>query len=108
MLGMSGGRKLQRRGAKQLKALDATVVKRAEGTMRWMEEDDLRVRKGVLMCRSSERYRGVRLWMALRVRSRILDGPTVVDQKPVELLKNRSDVINGRGSGDDASSKIRD
>ena len=38
MLRMSGGRELQR-----LKALDATVVKRAGGPVRWMEEEDLRV-----------------------------------------------------------------
>ena len=68
---MSGGREFQRRGAERLKALDPMVVERAGGTVGWMEEEDLRVRKGVSMCSSSEMYRGARLWMALKVRSRI-------------------------------------
>ena len=50
------------------------VVKRAGGTVRRMEEEeeDLRAREGVSMCRSSERCRGAKLWMAWKVRSRIL------------------------------------
>ncbi len=42
----------QSRGAEQLKAEDPLVVKRAGGAVRWMEEEDLKVRVGVLMCRS--------------------------------------------------------
>lgn len=72
-LRMSGGREFQRRGAERLKALNPMVVKRARGTVRWMVEEDLRVREDVLMWRSSERYRGARLWMALKVRSKILN-----------------------------------
>ncbi len=49
-LRMSGGKEFQRRGAEQLKALDPMVVKQEEGTMSLMEEDDLRVQEGVLMC----------------------------------------------------------
>ena len=30
------------------------------------------------------------------------------DQEPVKLLKDRSDVINGGGSGDDASGRVLD
>ena len=30
------------------------------------------------------------------------------DQEPVKLLKDRSDVINGGGSGDDASGRVMD
>ncbi len=69
---MSGGREFQRRGAERLKALDPMVDRRAEGTVRLMEEADLSAREGVLMWRRSERYGGARLWMALNVWSSIL------------------------------------
>ena len=29
------------------------------------------------------------------------------DREPVKLLKNRGDVINGRGSGDDVSGRVQ-
>ena len=69
---MSGGREFQRRGAERLKALDPMEDKRNEGTVRLMEEADLRDRVGVLMRRRSDRYGGERLWMALNVWRRIL------------------------------------
>ena len=69
---MSGGREFQRRGAERLKALDPMVVKRAGGMLRLREDEDLRVRLGLLMRRRSLRYSGARLWRALKVRSRIL------------------------------------
>ena len=69
---MLGGREFQKRGAEQLKALAPMVDKRAGGTMRLIEEVDLSVREGVLTWRRSERYGGERLWMALKVWSRIL------------------------------------
>jgi len=40
---MSGLREFQRRGAERLKALDPMVDRRAGGTVRLMEEADLRV-----------------------------------------------------------------
>ena len=61
---MSGGREFQRRGAERLKALDPMVDRRAGGTVRLMEEADLRDRVGILMHRRAERYVGARLWMA--------------------------------------------
>ena len=42
----SGGRLFQRRGAERLKALLPMVVRRAGGTVKWMEEEDRRVREG--------------------------------------------------------------
>lgn len=56
--------------AKRLKAQDPMVVMRAGGIVRLMEEDDLRVRQGVIMWRSSVRYGEQRIWRALKVRSR--------------------------------------
>ena len=41
---MSGGSKFQSLGAERLKALLPMVVSRAERTVRWMEEEDLRER----------------------------------------------------------------
>ena len=73
MLRISGGREFQRWGAERLKALDPIVVRRAGGTVRLMEEADLRGRPGVLMWRRSVRYGGVRLWMALNVSTRVLN-----------------------------------
>lgn len=60
-------------GAEQLKALDPMVVRRAGGTVWLIEEEDLRDLLGVWMWRRSVRYRGVRLWMALNVSSRVLN-----------------------------------
>lgn len=37
----------------------------AEGIVRLFDEEDLRVRVGVVMWRRSARYGGARLWMAL-------------------------------------------
>ena len=71
-MGGSSRGEFQRRGAERLKALDPMVVKRNGGAVRLREAEDLSVRMGVLMCRRSERYRGVRLWMALKASSRIL------------------------------------
>jgi len=51
---MSGGREFQRRGAERLKALeslDPMVDRRAGGTVRSMEETDLRDREGMLIWR---------------------------------------------------------
>lgn len=48
---------------------------------------------GVERWRRSDKYGGVRLWMALNVLGRILK----VDQKPVELPQNRGDVVNRGG-----------
>lgn len=46
---MSGGREFHRRGAEQLKARDPMVDRRIRGTIRLMEEVDLRDRVGVLI-----------------------------------------------------------
>jgi len=48
------------------------VDRRAGGTVRLMEEADLKDRVGILMHRRAERYVGARLWMALNVKRRIL------------------------------------
>ena len=37
-----------------------------------------------------------------------LKGDTGFDGEPVKLLKNRRDVVNGGGSGDDASGRVLD
>ena len=50
-----GGNEFQRRGAERLNALLPMVVRRAEGTDKCMEEDDLRVREGVGMWRRLDR-----------------------------------------------------
>ena len=68
-----GGNEFQRRGAERLNALLPMVVRRAEGTDRCMEEEDLREREGVGTWRRSDRYRGARLWMALNVNRRTLN-----------------------------------
>lgn len=44
---MSGGREFQRRGAVQLKALEPMVDRQADGTVREMDEANLRVQLGV-------------------------------------------------------------
>lgn len=59
-LWMSGGCEFQRRGAEQLKAL-FVVLRQAKGTVRWIEEEDLREQGGLAMCRRLERYGRVRL-----------------------------------------------
>ena len=51
----SGGRLFQRRGAERLNALLPMVARRAGGTARWIEKEDLRVRKGVATWRRSDR-----------------------------------------------------
>ena len=53
------GNEFQSRGAERLNALLPMVARRAEGTDRCMEEEDLRVREGVGMWRRSDRYGGV-------------------------------------------------
>ena len=50
-----GGSEFQRRGAERLNALLPMVVRRAEGTDSWMEEEDLKARDGVGMWRRSDR-----------------------------------------------------
>ena len=52
---MSGGSEFQSWGAERLKALLPMVLRRAGGTERWREEEDLREREGVAMWRRSER-----------------------------------------------------
>ena len=42
----SGGKEFQSWGAERLKALLPMVLRRAVGTARWMEKDDLREREG--------------------------------------------------------------
>ena len=37
-----------------------------------------------------------------------LKNNAVFDQEPMKLLKDRSDVINGGGSGNDASGRVLD
>lgn len=56
----SGGREFQSRGAVQLKALPPIVIRRAEGTEREREDEDLRQRDGSFICNKSERYGGER------------------------------------------------
>lgn len=48
-------REFQRSGATQLKALKPSVVGWAGGIMGLIEQQDLRIQKGVMMCRRSER-----------------------------------------------------
>ena len=43
----SGGSEFQSWGAERLKALPPIELRRAVGTVRWREEEDLRVRDGV-------------------------------------------------------------
>lgn len=56
----SGGKEFQSRGAEQLKALPPIVIRRAEGTEREREDEDLRHRDGRFICTKSERYGGER------------------------------------------------
>lgn len=44
--------------------------------------------------------------MTLKVTNRNLEINSMFDQEPVELLKDKSDVMKGGGSGDDASSRV--
>lgn len=44
--------------AERMKALLPVVVRRAEGLVRWMEEEDLREREGVATWRRSDGYGG--------------------------------------------------
>lgn len=96
-------RELQRRGATRLKALKFTVVRRAGGTARVTEEEDLRA----VMCRS-ERGGGVTLWTlppriwlrhTVCVRFELVDSgirlnkPTAVLQ---HLLKSRHELAESR------------
>ena len=69
---MSGGSEFQSWGAEWLKALLPMVLRRAEGTVRWMAEEDLREREEVAVWMRSERYGGARWWMALNAYRRIL------------------------------------
>lgn len=62
----------QSRGAGQLKALNPLIVRQAVGTVRCRKEEDLRVQEEVATWRRSDRYGGVRLWMALNTSRRIL------------------------------------
>lgn len=68
-----GGSEFQRRGAERLNALLPIVVRRAGGTDRCMEEEDLRERVEVGPWRRSDKYGGARLWIALNVNRRILN-----------------------------------
>lgn len=69
--------------------------------MRWRE--DLKVQMGVLMFRSSDAYCRARLWITLKTRSRILKSIQLFNWKPLEVLKDRYIVTNGRISGDHAT-----
>ena len=80
------------------------VVRRAEGTDRCMEEEDLREREVVGPWRRSDKYGGARLWMALNVNRRILKCMRKLNREPVELLKDRSDVVDRGGVGYNAGS----
>lgn len=51
----SGGKEFQSRGAERLNALLPMVVRRAEGTDKLMEEEDLREREGIWTWRRSDR-----------------------------------------------------
>lgn len=88
-----GGREFQRRGAERLKALESTMVMRAGGIVKLMEDDDLS------MWRSSVSYREARLWRALKVN-------VVCDWEPVKLSENSGDVMDRRCSGDDPDCSI--
>ncbi len=54
-LQMSSGKEFQSRGAEQLKALPPMVLRRAGGTVRCREEEDLRERAGAAMWKRSDR-----------------------------------------------------
>ena len=58
MLQMSGGSEFQSWEAERLKALLPIVLRRAEGTERWREEEDLGQREGTEMWRRSDRWGG--------------------------------------------------
>ena len=68
-----GGRAFQRRGAERLKALCPVVVRRAGGTDRCTELEDLGEREGVGAWTRSDTYGGARLWTALNVNRRTLN-----------------------------------
>lgn len=50
----SGGKEFQSRGREQLKARLPLVLRLAGGTLKWMEEEDVRARTGVTMWRRSD------------------------------------------------------
>lgn len=57
----SGGSEFQSWGAERLNARLPMVMRRAGGTDKCMEEEDLRARGGVVTWRRSDRYGGARL-----------------------------------------------
>ena len=68
------GNEFQRWGAERLNALLPMVVRRAEGTDRCVEEEDLMEREGVGTWRRSDRYEGgARLCTVLNVTKRTLN-----------------------------------
>ena len=62
-----------------------------------MEEKDLRVQVGVLMCKTYERYWGD----IFEAMEQSLETDTIFDRKPVKLLKDTSDDSQGGGVSND-------
>ena len=83
MLRMSGGSEFQRLGAERLKALPPMVLRRAEGTKRWREEEDLSEREGMAMERKSDRYGGGEVVDGLECMEKYLECHSESDRKPV-------------------------
>lgn len=71
VLHMFSGREIQRWWAELQNALDPVVVQRAGRTLRWREKEDLK----------GER------WSMSHINA-------VFDWEPVDMLENRSDIIN--------------
>ena len=51
-------------------------------------------------------YRGAMLWRGLKSEGQTLEVNAMCDREPVRLLEDRSDVIHGGGSCDDASLRM--
>ena len=103
---MSGGSEFQSRWAERLKALLPIMTRRAGGTERWTEEADLREWEGVAMWRSSEKVRRGKVMEGVECKQEDFEVYTEFDREPVELLHNRGNVVNARGSGDDPSCRV--
>ena len=55
-----------------------------------------------------QEFRKVERDCGLKGEEQNLKNNAVFDQEPMKLLKDRSDVINGGGSGNDASGRVLD
>ena len=102
---MSCGSKFQRRAAERLKALLPMVARRVVGTERWTEEADLSGGRG-WRCGGVRTDRRGKVMEGVERKQEDFEVYAEFDRRPVELLLNRSDVVNRGGSGDDPSSRV--